>query len=721
MAWGSAGKAIEAASKTTGARRVTSQTTGAKYPMYVLPVAEFLKMNHWTPHQDLLASGVLREFDDVMWGKVFFVSHQWVAYDHPDPEAAQLTALQSVIRKLGAGQLTPKGNFAVEFGFGLKQGHSAEEWIDIMKDAYLWIDYTSMPQPLASLPKEVDGGAAAPHAGMVSDHREVTDAAVTADVGLLIEQLKAAVDAIPSYIERCAEMMVLVPSVKHADRKDVCCDFTTWRSRGWCRMEFVSSRLACDHDIPVMVINSKETTPTYFNLCDTMRLFAGNGTFTVDNDRYKVRGVLESMITSKANAEFDKGNLGLFRAYTILRPMFLMGLPEGEPPANGDEEESASQQLPTLPSEIVPTATDPYPAITALKKLVRWRDDDAESEWVAKTGMTLMHLAAGVHDLEAITELLASPEHAKSRDTPMKLITALDAARGSKAMGVATITGQLKGLTPLALAMSTNAPKAVEVTKALLSAGASDSGMGFMNACVMGSIDAMRAYLDHKGSSFDINKPKLAMMGCTPLHATCFFGDANSMRAKVDFLLAHGARRSLKKRDLFGGSPLCCLGRNADADPSVVKVLIDAGCDVSTKEKPHALVKTGVRMLKVLQAVRPSKFESSKELTDIIGGTVMHHAAWHGNVALLKAIGEHMPRMRKNDAGRTPLETLTARLPDSHAPQLLDKILVPAEEKARLHAKLKNAAFAMAALKLGKGGHAQVLPNRGDVGALTGQ
>jgi len=698
---------------------VTSQTAGAKYPMYVLPVAEFLTMSHWSPHQDLLASGVLREFDDTMWGKVFFVSHQWVAYDHPDPEAAQLGALQSVVRKLAAGLLIPKGNFAVEFGFGLKQGHTSAEWIDIMKDAYLWIDYTSMPQPLASLPRAVDGGADAPHAGMVSDHRHsASDVTVHANVSLLIEQLKAAVDAIPSYIERCAEMMVLVPSVKHADRKDVCCDFTTWRSRGWCRMEFVSSRLACDHDIPVMVINSKETTPTYFNLCDTMRLFAGNGTFTVDNDKYKVRGVLESMITSKANAEFDKGNIGLFRAYTILRPMFLMGLPEGEAP-EGDDEQSASQQLPTLPSEAVPTDTDPNPALTALKKLVRWRDDEAEAEWVTKTGMTLMHLAAGVHDLDAVNELLASPEHTKSLNVPMKVITAIDTARGSKAMGVATITGQLKGLTPLALAMSTNSPKAVEVTKALLSAGASDSGMGFINACVMGSIDSMKAYLDHKGSSFDINKPKLAMMGCTPLHATCFFGDANSMRTKVEFLLAHGARPSLKKRDLFGGSPLCCLGRNADANPDVVKILIDAGCDVSTKEKPHVLVKAGVGMLKLLQHVKPAKFETSKELTDLIGGTAMHHAAWHGNVALLKAIGEHTPKMRKNNAGRTPLETLTARLPDSHAPQLLDKILVAPEEKMR-HAKLKKAAFgATAAFKLGKR-HAQVLPNSGDAqGILT--
>ena len=78
----------------------------------------------------------------------------------------------------------------------------------------------------------------------MGDHRAVTgdelgesathDARETLD---LIEQLKRAVDSIPSYIERCAEMFILVPSVKHADRAGDVCDFNTWRQRGWCRME----------------------------------------------------------------------------------------------------------------------------------------------------------------------------------------------------------------------------------------------------------------------------------------------------------------------------------------------------------------------------------------------------------------------------------------------------------------------------------------------------
>ena len=62
-----------------------------------------------------------------------------------------------------------------------------------------------------------------------------------------------------------------------ADRSGEICDFNTWRQRGWCRMEFVSSRLCCANDIQCLVISSRERTPEYFNLCDTDKLRPGYG------------------------------------------------------------------------------------------------------------------------------------------------------------------------------------------------------------------------------------------------------------------------------------------------------------------------------------------------------------------------------------------------------------------------------------------------------------
>ena len=49
-----------------------------------------------------------------------------------------------------------------------------------------------------------------------------------------------AVNSIPSYIERCSHFFACVPSVKHNDREGVMCDFGSWLSRGWCRLEMFS-------------------------------------------------------------------------------------------------------------------------------------------------------------------------------------------------------------------------------------------------------------------------------------------------------------------------------------------------------------------------------------------------------------------------------------------------------------------------------------------------
>ena len=198
--------------------------------MHVVPFAEFMAMESWAPHQTLKAEGKLREFDESMRGRTFFISHQWTSFNHPDKGNEQLQTLHHVLRRLAAGEMNVKGNFIVEFGYGLKQGHTSEQWKAILPDSYFWVDYMCMPQPLASLPDEQTGPAA--HAGQVgADHRLVDDADHE-EVSVLIDQLKAAVDSIPAYIENCAEMFVVVPSIKHADRAGCVCDFSTCARAG---------------------------------------------------------------------------------------------------------------------------------------------------------------------------------------------------------------------------------------------------------------------------------------------------------------------------------------------------------------------------------------------------------------------------------------------------------------------------------------------------------
>lgn len=703
MVWGSIAREVEAGNIDTVQRFDAGLDEG--YPMYVLPVKNFLELTAWAPHQELLKSGKLRQFSEDMRGRVLFCSHQWCSYVHPDPGGDQLEALQGVIQKLAAGKMAPRGNGVVEHGFGLKMGRTAKEWVDLFQDAYIWFDFASMPQPLAakSALTAASGNESyqAPHMG---DHRAVTgdelgesathDARETLE---LIEQLKRAVDSIPSYIERCAEMFILVPSVKHADRAGDVCDFNTWRQRGWCRMEFVSSRLCCANDIPVMVINSREKTPEYFNLCDTMRLFAGQGNFTVDNDKEKVAGVLEKMIEAKAVSEYEKGNIGMFRAYLTLSGTFLMGLPK-------------SMEMPEGVS-----------ATESIKQLMKWRDDATEAKWIDETGCSPLHIACGLGRTDVVKEMVKDPSLTQFLNRKMGAINKLDAhAKTDKGMGVATLVGQCKELTPLAAAMLCGDPEMVQV---LVEAGAKATIHELLVGCMMGSARNMAAFLEHAGAGFDINsKGKMSAMCNSPLHAVCMLGDGAQQPEKIQLLLSKGAAPSLFTRNMFGQMPLSCLASNPDANPECVQLLVDAGATVDGQDKPGM----GFRIMRGVLATmaKTKKYANMSMMVDLVGygRSPLHHAAHLANVGMLRALHAAGAPVEKLDSkSQSALELIQKSLPDSHAPELLSDVLVmPAKGS-----KLKTAGMAATAVhKLSQprreawSGAAKVLPNQAQTGRV---
>jgi len=552
-----------------------------------------------------------------------------------------------------------------------------------------------MPQPLAALP-EVDGEAA-PHAGQVSDHRVAEG--VTDDVAVLVEQLKAAVDSIPTYIERCAEMIVLTPSVKHADREGECCDFNSWRQRGWCRLEFVSSRLACRGDIPVMVITSREATPSYFNMCDTMKLFAGNGTFTVSDDKYKVKGVLETMLAAKAQAEFDKGNWGLARGHVLMGAAFLAGLPS-------EAETAAHERRAPRLSELSELAQ--------LKKDFMWRDDATEAAWLKATGTSLLHVAAFSNKVEAVRELLATPEGKALLNMKIGNMMKLDRdAKLYKGQGSAiNLKMQAAGLTPLSAAMASQAASP-ELIELLIDSGADTKGhVAFMMAVMQGSVRSMETYTkklwgDKPGAPPWVNQSFMFAMGGTPLHASAFMSDSAAQKDKMVWLLDHGAAPSLKKTWMMGGSPLMALAGNPEADPACFDVLVAAGCDPNEVAKPWRLMKLVAGTLHLMKSLRPQKFSAADDFAMMAsGGNPIHFASFIGNMTNIKKLAEHgASNDKKNRYGQLPIDTLMKTMPDSHAPELLGSAILPPDAKLRA----AGIAIAMAA-KLNKS--ARVMPNQ---------
>ena len=91
--------------------------------------------------------------------------------------------------------------------------------------------------------------------------------------------LGKAVQSIPAYIERSSLIVALVPPCKHADRKDEICDESSWRGRGWCRVEYLGAALVRS-DVSVMVVKDAHTTPEFVFPVDGLQLPPGHGTYT---------------------------------------------------------------------------------------------------------------------------------------------------------------------------------------------------------------------------------------------------------------------------------------------------------------------------------------------------------------------------------------------------------------------------------------------------------
>ena len=82
---------------------------------------------------------------------VIFISHQWLAFDGPDPKNEQFDSLKRMLERLLAGELTVESNEALQMIYGVQICTTPDEWQRRPPSTYVWIDYQSVPQPKAQI------------------------------------------------------------------------------------------------------------------------------------------------------------------------------------------------------------------------------------------------------------------------------------------------------------------------------------------------------------------------------------------------------------------------------------------------------------------------------------------------------------------------------------------------------------------------------------------
>ena len=655
-----------------------------KYPFYVISVDKLLALDRWVPHQVLLKRGELVDLSDEADADVAFVSHQWTGFGHPDPSGAQLRHLQRVVRRLRNGELDVNNNLFLELIYGFQACRTAEEWAEKLGGGsfHFWIDYLSIPQPTAEgeQPAAWEPTMAAPppgHAGGLdkaalkrqasSDHRLVASP--------LAAQLTDAVDSIPSFITSCSEMWVLTPPVVHCDDADVCCDFNSWRTRGWCRMEFAASKLATGEDKPVMLIGTSAQNDEgleYFQPCDIVKLSAHQGTFTQGSDRPKVSAIIKAMLTTKLDAYEKSANFTLMRLLLAFAPVFIPKadvadlMRKARRPSTADDGGGAS-------------------AIDELKRRVRWRGDVVEAAWAKASGWSLLTLAAALDDLPAVEALLKRADAAEMLKARGKAHSVAGHETFNK-----ILHDYSTNMTPLVAAATLGSPP---VLAALLDAGAdmkADAAYVFgedachMRGCVIAGRVENARYLLTRFPEYVSAVPSFA--GFCPLNFA--FEAGFNQHEMVEMLLSLGA--DANHRASMGFSVVQFGSMMFDVDPRVVVLLKGAGADLGARyrfTRPRVMrmmigalgVASALSGSRQLKAARSGLRKMVANFHGLEGGTVLHAAAARNDLRLARALLEAGvdPTVR-DETGRTALGVVRERHgADGMATALFERALGP--------------------------------------------
>lgn len=358
------------------------------YPLMGVRLKTLLELDIVLPHQKMLEDELLVEWNDSYRGRSVFVSHEWCGFNHADPAGQQLQTLQSALRRLMAGDM--EVNTDGEGKTVYLERVTGEEWQSALSDgdAFIFYDYMSVPQPSAGpMPMSEFDEENAGHTPETADHRFGSSH--------VVECLNRAVQSIPSYIERSDVVLVLTPTIPHQDRDNYTLDFSTWRSRGWCRLEMVSAVLARKQP-RVMLVKSATSvafmrTISQFSspvgegnltCCHREHNFGG-GPNTVPCDKHKILPVLEALLEAKLGLLRSQGEKSLldYRSFEFQREVILKGMDMAAPMQRG---------------------------LAALKARLRWSEygQAAEDALAERTGISLLLLAVWVGDEDAVRTLL---------------------------------------------------------------------------------------------------------------------------------------------------------------------------------------------------------------------------------------------------------------------------------------------------------------------------
>ncbi|CAJ1395942.1 unnamed protein product [Effrenium voratum] len=260
------------------------------FPMWLVPARTLVELQApLLPHDDMVESGRLVRWRENHPRKVVLISHQWAGKRHPDPHMDQIRVLQELLRGMAAGTVeVGKDMIAEAFGADLLMPSPEEQRQCMEWD--IWYDFFGIPQ--------------------------VDDRGCVAS----IPELQAAVDSIPAYCDAADYVIILAPTIRHADSGAIM-NYASWGTRGWCRAERTATALS-PKEKPMLAVTDSNTIFAS-SAAEWIQNWPHDGNFTVEEDRATVRTLTKQLLELKCANLLQLGDVQRWRFYKALSSQVL--------------------------------------------------------------------------------------------------------------------------------------------------------------------------------------------------------------------------------------------------------------------------------------------------------------------------------------------------------------------------------------------------------------
>ena len=280
--------------------------------MWVIKVHEVMRMRGPAPcHEDLQLAGKLVPHDPSYL--TIFVSHQWLALDHPDASGAQLAVLQDALANIIEGITKVEVDLQAQFS-GIHKTLSSEER-EALKDGYIWMDWFSVPQERNNRMPGSVASSGSPLASTSPLNLSTFSERSGTESWTSLDEANRCIQSIPAYVEACQIFVSLVPSLRHSNGEMV--NYSTWLQRGWCRAEMWCKLLSDKSDVPIVVVTDSDRAE-FDHPMMWMRSPVHLGDFGIEQDRRKVCRFIQKALSLKLQRLREKGrkkDLCLYRFF----------------------------------------------------------------------------------------------------------------------------------------------------------------------------------------------------------------------------------------------------------------------------------------------------------------------------------------------------------------------------------------------------------------------